>query len=318
MYKYFAKRVLISMLVFLGVTFLVYLLSTLMPGSPVTLMVTPEMTPDQVAQLEHNMGVDQPVVARYATWITNFFSGNLGTSYIYKRAVNDLISQRILPTVSLALISLTLAVLVAIPLGVLAAYKPYSAFDYTFSGVSFLGVAMPEFFTALVLIYIFSIRLNILPSSGMHAANDSSFSSIVLYAIMPTVVVTFSRLGSLIRQTRSAMLEVLNEDFVRTDRAMGYGEGAVLLHALRNALIPIVTIIGNSLPAVISGSVIVETVFARPGIGMLMVSAINNRDYPVIVAITTLIAIVVLVCNIVVDFVYTLLDPRIRHESAKG
>ena len=124
MYKYFAKRVLISMLVFLGVTFLVYLLSTLMPGSPVTLMVTPEMTPDQVAQLEHNMGVDQPVVARYATWITNFFSGNLGTSYIYKRAVNDLISQRILPTVSLALISLTLAVLVAIPLGVLAAYKP--------------------------------------------------------------------------------------------------------------------------------------------------------------------------------------------------
>lgn len=315
MQKYFLKRILVSIIVFFGVTVLVYFLSTLMPGSPAASMITPEMTNEQVAELERQMGLDKPFLVRYFTWLSNFFKGNLGTSYLYKRSVNDLIKVRILPTVSLALISIVLAVMIAVPFGVLAAYKPYTVADYLFSGVSFLGVAMPEFFSALVAVYFLSIRLQLLPSSGMHAINDSSIGSLIKYAIMPTAVVTFSRLGSLIRQTRSAMLEVLNEDFIRTDRAMGYGEGIVLLHALRNALIPIVTIIGNSLGALIAGSVVVETIFARPGIGMLLVQAITERDYPVIVAIATLIAISVLVCNIIVDFVYTLLDPRIRHES---
>ena len=315
MRNYFLKRVMVSIVVFIGVTLLVYFLSTLMPGSPAASLITPEMTEEQVAELERQMGLDQPFITRYITWLTNFFKGNLGTSLLYKRSVNELIQIRIMPTLSLALASLVLALMIAIPLGVLAAYKPYTLADYLFSGVSFLGVAMPEFFSALIAIYFFSIRWQLLPSSGMHAVNDDGLGSLIVYAIMPTAVVTFSRLGSFIRQTRSAMLEVLNEDFVRTDRAMGYSEGQVLMHALRNALIPIVTIVGNSLGGLIAGSVVVETIFARPGIGMLLVTAITDRDYPVIVAISTLIAACVLVCNIIVDFVYTLLDPRVRHNS---
>lgn len=313
MTKYFLKRAAVSLVVLIGVTFLVYVLSTFMEGSPVTLMITPDMTTEQVAELEKSMGLDQPVLVRYWTWLTNFLQGNLGTSYTYKTAVSDLLLERLRPTVTLTVASLVLAVLIAIPAGTLAAYKPYSVFDYALSGVAFTGAAMPDFFIALVAIYIFGLKLNLLPTAGMHAAGDTSPASYIRYAILPVCVLAVCALGSLIRQTRSAVLEVLSEDFVRTDRAMGYSEFQVVMHALRNALIPIVTSIGNMIPFVIGGSVVVETTFSWPGIGKLLVSSITARDYPLIVAIATMIAAAVLAANILVDFIYTLLDPRITH-----
>lgn len=318
MTKYFLKRAAVSLLVLVGVTFLVYVLSTFMDGSPVTLMITPEMTVEQVAELEKSMGLDQPVLVRYWTWLTNFARGNLGTSYTYKTAVSSLLLERLPPTLTLTLSSIALAVLIAVPAGTIAAYKPNSVFDYVLSGVSFVGTAMPDFFTALVAIYIFGLQLGILPTAGMHAAGDESLGSYFRYAILPVCVLAFCLAGSLIRQTRSAVLEVMGEDFMRTDRAMGYSEPQVVLHALRNALIPIVTSVGNMVPFVIGGSVVIETTFSWPGIGKLLVSSITARDYPLIVAIATLIAAAVLAANILVDFIYTLLDPRITHVKKSG
>ena len=311
--KYLIKRIAVSLVVLIGITFLVYWISTLMDGSPASLLITPDMTVEQVEELEQSMGLDQPVLVRYWTWLVNFFKGNLGTSYNYRMPVTDLIAERLKPTLILTLSALVVAVLIAIPAGTLAAYKPYSIFDYAFSGISFLGAATPAFFMGLLVIYIFGLVLGILPTSGMHAVGDESLGSYIRYAILPVGTLAFGLLGSLIRQTRSAVLEVMNEDFIRTDRAQGYGEGRVIIHALRNALIPIVTSIGNMVPFLIGGSMVVETTFGYPGIGRLMTSSITARDYPVIVSITTLIAVAVLATNIVVDIIYTLLDPRVTH-----
>lgn len=313
MLKYFLKRIGISLLVLLGVTFLVFFMANQMEGNPATMMITPEMTQEQVAELERSMGLDQPIITRYFAWLQNFLRGNFGISYNFKISVNKLIAERLRPTLILTVSSCLIAILIAVPAGTIAAYKPYSLFDYSLSGVSFLGAAAPDFFIALVAIYFLGLKLNILPTSGMHAAGDESLSSYVRYAIMPVLVLSFRLLGSLTRQTRSAVLEVMSEDFIRTDRALGYSEPQVVMHALRNALIPIVTNIGGMIPFCIGGSVVLENVFGWPGIGKLLVNSVTNRDYPVIVAVSTLIAVAVLGSNILVDFIFTLLDPRITH-----
>ncbi|MDO4332718.1 MAG: ABC transporter permease [Eubacteriales bacterium] len=315
MRKFLLKRFLILIPVFFGVTFLVFLLSNLAPGSPVDAMITPDMNEAQIQDLTLRMGLDQPIVVQYAKWLGRMVRGDLGYSYRTKTAVTGVIGERIGPTLVLTGTVLILSIAVGVALGVIAAYKPYTFWDYLASGISFVGSGVPSFFLALVLIYFFSVKLRLLPTGGMYTnAATESLADLARHMVLPVIVLTMSISGGYIRQSRSAMLEVLGEEYVKMARARGIKERVVLLrHALRNAMLPIVTAIAMSIPFLVGGSVITEQVFGWPGMGSLMVISISNRDYPVIMGITVYITIAVLAVNVIVDILYALLDPKIRN-----
>ena len=315
MTKYIIKRFLIAIPVFLGITVLVYFMSSMTSGSPAKMILQgPNTTAEDIAELEERLGLDQPVYIQYARWAGEMFRGNLGMSYRTNRPVTDMIAERIGPTLVLTLTSLAISLLISIPLGTLAAYKPYTGWDYVSSGFAFFGAAMPAFFAALVFIYIFCVQLHWLPTGGMYDSGGAhTLGALLRHLILPAVTLAISQMGSYIRQVRSSVLEVLNEDYVRTARSKGLGERAVVfVHAMRNALIPVVTQVGMSVPFLVGGAVVTEQIFGWPGLGSLMVQSIGYRDYPTIMGITTVIALAVLVCNLLVDIIYGLLDPRIR------
>lgn len=315
MRKFLLKRFLILIPVFFGVTFLVFLLSNLAPGSPVDAMITPDMNEAQIQDLTLRMGLDQPIAVQYAKWLGRMVRGDFGYSYRTKTAVTGVIGERIGPTLVLTGTVLILSIVLGVVLGVIAAYKPYTFWDYLASGISFVGSGVPSFFLALVLIYFFSVKLHLLPTGGMYTnAATESLADLARHMVLPVIVLTMSISGGYIRQSRSAMLEVLGEEYVKMARARGIKERVVLLrHALRNAMLPIVTAIAMSIPFLVGGSVITEQVFGWPGMGSLMVISISNRDYPVIMGITVYITIAVLAVNVIVDILYALLDPKIRN-----
>jgi peptide/nickel transport system permease protein len=314
MAQYLIKRILISIVVFFGITIGVFFLSYMAPGSPIQMLTDPTMTTERVEELEQSFGLDQPIYVQYGKWLSELLHGNFGYSYASQTPVGDILSQRMQPTLILMITSIVLAVIIAIPLGILSAYKPYSIFDYISSGIAFLGAGIPTFFISLICIYVFSVQLNILPITGMNTAGVNSLADTLKHMIMPVGVLTFSMLGSLVRQARSSMLEVINDDYIRTARAKGLTESKVLFkHAFRNALIPIVTQIGTTIPYIIGGSVVIEQMFGWAGIGSLLVTAISQRDYPIIMAVTVVISVAVLICNILIDIIYTILDPRIKY-----
>lgn len=315
MRKFLLKRFLILIPVFFGVTFLVFLLSNLAPGSPVDAMITPDMNEAQIQDLTLRMGLDQPIAVQYAKWLGRMVRGDFGYSYRTKTAVTGVIGERIGPTLVLTGTVLILSIVLGVVLGVIAAYKPYTFWDYLASGISFVGSGVPSFFLALVLIYFFSVKLHLLPTGGMYTnAATESLADLARHMVLPVIVLTLSISGGYIRQSRSAMLEVLGEEYVKMARARGIKERVVLLrHALRNAMLPIVTAIAMSIPFLVGGSVITEQVFGWPGMGSLMVISISNRDYPVIMGITVYITIAVLAVNVIVDILYALLDPKIRN-----
>lgn len=318
MVKYIIKRLLIALVTFFGITVLVYVLASLAPGSPVEMILagTNNLTENDVARLEAQMGLDQPIYVQYFIWLKNVLAGNLGTSYRTMRPVAEMVAERIAPTLMLTVAALVLAILVAVPLGILSAHKPYSIWDYASSVFAFIGAATPNFFAAMILIFIFSIRLGILPTSGMYDAGSTPTLSMLLqHMILPVVTLMLQYVGIYTRHMRSSMMEVLNDDYIRTARAKGLREKSVISkHALKNALIPLVTQIGLSLPALIGGAIITEQVFSWPGMGTLMVQSINYRDYPTIMGITVLIAGFVLIGNIVIDLFYGVLDPRVARK----
>ncbi|MBD5460287.1 MAG: ABC transporter permease [Lachnospiraceae bacterium] len=316
--KYIIKRLLIAAVTFFGITVLVYILASMAPGSPVEMILagTSNLTQDDVARLEAQMGLDQPVYVQYMIWLKNVLQGNLGVSYRTMRPVTEMLAERIGPTLMLTVTALVLAILIAMPLGIVAAYRPYSPWDYASSVFSFIGAATPNFFAAMILVYLFSIKLGILPASGMYDAGaKESLSMLLRHMILPVITLMLQYVGIYTRHMRSSMLEVLGDDYVRTARAKGLRERAVIfIHALRNALIPLVTQVGLSLPALIGGAIITEQVFSWPGMGTLMVQSINYRDYPTIMGITVLIAGFVLIGNIVIDLFYGVLDPRVSRK----
>lgn len=301
--------------VFFGMTALVFFLSNMTPGSPIDAMITPEMNVEDIAILEHKMGLDQPIYIQYFKWLGRLFQGDLGNSYRTGQPVIRAIAERVGPTLILTLTVLVLAILVGVFLGVVAACKPYSFWDTLASGLSFLGSSMPGFFVALILIYVFAVKLGWLPTGGMYTnANTHSFGDFSKHLILPVVSMALASAGNYIRQTRSAMLEVMGEEYVKMARAKGMREQVVLyVHALRNAMLPIVTCIGMSVPGLVGGAVIIEQIFGWPGMGSLMVLSVTYRDYPVIMGITMYITIAVLLTNLAMDFVYAVLDPRIRN-----
>ncbi len=314
MLKYIMKRLLIAIPTFFGITILVYFLSSLAPGSPLEmLMADPMATKEDMEALRAQLGLDQPVIVQYMRWLQSLLQGNLGTSYRTNLPVMGMVLERLGPTLILTLTSTVFSVLIAVPLGIMSAYKPYSPWDYISSGLSFVGASTPTFFTGLVMIYAFAVKMQILPMGGMYDSGVETVASMARHIVLPGLTLTVFNVGSLLRQTRGSMMEVFTEDYIRTARAKGLKELRVVIsHGLRNSLIPVVTVLSTMIPFLFGGAVVAEQVFSWPGLGSLMVQSINSRDYPTIMGITVVIAAAVLMGNIITDIAYSLLDPKIR------
>lgn len=279
------------------------------------MLVQPEtrVSAEELAEIEHRMGLDKPVIIQYFYWLKNLLMGNFGTSYSQHRPVLELIKARIGPTLLLSFSALLVGVLISVPLGMIAGYKSYSGWDYGSTILAFAGQAAPNFFVALLLIYIFAVKLKVLPVSGMYDAGSSgSVGELLRHMCMPCLALAFQHIGIYTRQMRNSMAECMSDDYVRTARAKGVSERKLLFkHVLRNALLPLVTQVGLSLAMLAGGAIVTEQVFSWPGMGTLMLNAIKGRDYPLIMGITVVISLVVLIGNLVVDLIYRALDPRI-------
>ena len=313
--RYLVKRILVIIPVFLCITIFVFVLSNMAPGSPLDLLrANGGLSEERYEQLEKQLGLDKPVIVRYAVWLGDLVTGDLGTSTRTQSDVSALIADRIGPTLILSGTSVLIAVIVAIPLGTMAAKKPYSLWDNASSVLCFLGSSIPNFFIALVLVYFISVKLGWLPATGMWYKNDPhTLGNLAVHLVMPVIVLVIQTLANLLKQTRSAMLEVFNEEYIKTARSKGLPEGVVTIkHVLRNALIPIVTTLSLEIPFLVGGAAVTEQIFAWPGMGTLMVTSINQRDYNTIMGCTVVIAVCVLVVNLLLDVVYAFLDPRIR------
>lgn len=316
-YRYIIKRLLTAIPTFLGITVLVYVVASMAPSSPLEILFNdPMATKAEMEEMSRKLGLDQPVIIQYLRWLAELLRGNLGTSIRTNGQVTAMILERVGPTLILTGTAMLLTAVIGLPLGIMSAYKPYSKWDYVSSGFSFIGSAMPNFFAALVLIYLLCVKVKVFPTSGMYDTSGMKTLPMFLHhLVLPSVVLAIQQIGSLIRQCRGSMLEVLQDDYVRTARAKGLRERPVLIsHALRNAWIPLVTWFGMQIPFLIGGAVVTEQIFGWPGLGTLMVQSINARDYPVIMGITVFIAVAVLVGNLIVDLIYGLLDPRIRYD----
>lgn len=315
--KYVVRRLLLSIITFFGITIVVFMLSSLATGSPLdALMADPGMTAEEAQRRAEQLGINRPLYIQYFSWLAALLRGDMGYSFRTFQKVSTMIGERIGPSLLLTVSAIVIAYSIALPLGVLSATKPYSVRDYLSTGFAFLAAATPSFFVGILLILIFTVKLNLLPMGGMYdSGGPHSVLSLARHLILPAIVLAFQQIGSTMRYVRGSMLEVLDEDYVRTARAKGLKERAVIVaHAFRNALIPVVTNFGLSIPFLVGGAVVTEQVFSWPGLGNLMVISISYRDYPVIMGITVVISIAVLLGNIAVDLIYGLLDPRIRNQ----
>ena len=315
MAQYIRRRLITAIPVFFGITMLVFLLVDLAPGDLTDLMGEGAASTVEQAAMEAAVGLDQPLPVRYLLWLAGLFRGDLGRSYHYGQDVSDLIVQRIGPSLLLTGTGVVLTVAIAVPLGVAAAWKPKGAWDRLSHLFTISGSAVPGFFLALVAIYLFSVRLGWLPSSGMYrSVGGGDMADLLRHLILPAGVVGVSNVGSILRQTQSACLEVLGEDYIITARAKGLREGVVVVrHALGSALIPVLTSILTHIPHIIGGSVVVERIFGWPGMGSLMFSAVSGRDYNVVMGGTVVMALAVLLTSLLLDVVYGLVDPRVRY-----
>ena len=313
--RYVLKRLLTAIVAFIGITIIAYILASMMPGSPLDLLIQPEsgISKEELELIRHRMGLDRPVYIQYFYWFGNLLRGNLGVSYSQHRPVWELISSRIGPTLLLSLSAMAVAMLVSIPLGMIAGYKSYSGWDYGSTIFAFIGQAAPNFFVAMLLIYFLAVKLKLLPVSGMYTSGSSgTIPDMLRHMCMPCLAIAFQHIGIYTRQMRNSVVECLTDDYVRTARAKGMSERIVLFrHVLRNALLPLVTQAGLSLGMLVGGAIITEQIFSWPGMGTLMLKAIQGRDYPLIMGITVVIAVMVLIGNILIDLIYRLLDPRI-------
>ena len=315
MFRYILKRLLYAIPVFLGITFVIYTLINLAPGGPLSVLAASgEMSLSDLEALKISMGLDKPIVIRYFIWLGDLLHGDFGISYRTSQEVSLMISQRIMPSLMLTGTGILAAMLVGVPLGIISAYKPNSVWDHISTFISFIGASVPNFFLSLLLIYVLAVKLKWFPTSGMQSSGMSgNLLDLLHHLALPAFVCGIQPIGNYIKQTRSSVLEVLNEEYIKTARSKGLTNVAIVLkHAFRNALIPIVTTISLSIPFLIGGAVVTEQIFAWPGIGSLMITAITSRDYPVIMGVAVLICGVVLVANLILDLIYAALDPRIK------
>ena len=312
MLAYAARRVLATIPVMAVVALFVFSLLYIAPGDPAAIIAGDQATPEQVAHIRAGLGLDRPFLIRFGEWAWQIAHGDLGRSIFTNLPVATMIQQRIEPTLSLMALTLVLSVVIAVPLGVLAAWKHGSLLDRLIMLGAVLGFSVPVFVVGYLLAYVFALRLGWLPVQGF-VPISRGFWPFLRTLILPSVALGGIYIALIARITRAAMLDVLSQDYVRTAKAKGLGQGAVLfVHALKNAAVPIVTVIGLGMALLIGGAVVTETVFAIPGLGRLTVDAILRRDYPVIQGVVLLFSFTYVLVNLVVDLLYTVFDPRIR------
>ncbi len=312
--RYLLSRLFQSIALVVVVSIVMFALISSAPGGP-AILYQEDVTEEMAATMRRNLGLDDPIVVQYGSWAARMLSGDAGTSMSNSRPVATLIGQRFGATATLALASLGLALVVAIPIGVVSAVRRNGWFDRIATVIAFMGVSIPNFWLGIMMIILFSVTLGWLPSGGTGATDGGDALTRLRHLIMPALVLGTSTMAQLTRYTRSSMITVMREDYVRTARAKGVPERTVLSrHALRNGLIPVLTVVGVLMPRLFSGAAITESIFAWPGLGRLAVDAALQRDFPVIMALTLVVSVLVIIASLVVDLLYAVIDPRIRYD----
>jgi peptide/nickel transport system permease protein len=313
MLAYIGRRLLATLPVMAVVAVFVFSMLRLTPGDPASIIAGAAATSQDIVEIRQKLGLDRPIVSQFFIWLGHVLSGDFGESFFYKKRVAELIADRVGPTLSLATLTMALSILIAVPLGVVAAYRQGTWLDRIVMGFSVLGFSVPVFVIGYALIYVFSIRLNWLPVQGYQPLVEG-FGGFVQRLILPSLTLSVIYIALIARITRTSVLEVLGEDYIRTARAKGLTDRVVLMrHALRNAAVPIVTVIGLGIALLIGGVVVTESVFSIPGLGRLTVDAVLARDYPTVQAVILLFSLAYVLINLLVDVAYPLLDPRIRY-----
>lgn len=313
MFRVLLPRLAQGVVVFLIVSAITFLLVNLAPGGPSAIMRM-DMTADQRAALTARMGLDKPLPVRYGEWLVDVVRGDLGTSLSSEESVSKRIAQRLPNTILLAGVALLVSVALGIPMGVIAALRRNTGIDYVLTLFSVIGLSIPAFWLGIMLILAFSVNWNLLPSSGGASSGlEFSLPDRLAHLIMPAIVLSTTILPSIVRFTRSSLLDVLHQDYIRTATGKGLARSSVVYgHALRNALNPVISVLGTQIPRLFGGAVVTEAVFGWPGMGRLAVEAASGRDYPLIMGITVVIAIVVIATTLLVDLTYAWIDPRVR------
>jgi ABC-type dipeptide/oligopeptide/nickel transport system permease component len=312
---YVLKRLGFAALMLVGVSLILFVLMRLAPGGPEAVLIGGDLSPDAAGQIRHRLGLDRPLGLQYVGWAGAVLRGDLGRSFKTGDPVTALILDRLGPTLQLTAGALALALVVAVPLGVLAAVRRGTVWDTLGTAVSLFGVSFPSFWLGIMLILLFSEVLGLLPPSGLSPyGREADVAARVRHAILPTLTLGLIQMAAFMRFTRSSLLEALRQDYVRTARAKGLAPSRVVWrHALRNALIPVVTVIGLQVGLLLSGAILTETIFSWPGVGNWLIHGVQSRDYPVVQGGILLIAAIVIGVNLVVDMLYGVINPRIRH-----
>lgn len=322
MSRFIVRRLLQAIPLLIVISLLTFLIVEIAPGDASQMYINPESgtDPAYIAQVRRSLGLDEPVYVRYVNWLGKTLSGDLGFSFRTRRPVALEVGDRLPNTLLLGSASLLLSFVIAIPIGVVSALKRYTFIDYFLSTVALAGVSIPIFWVALLLVQVFAIQLDVLPASGMRNVRESytgfpAVFDVLQHMLLPMITLSLAQIAGWSRYQRSALLNVLGQDFIRTARGKGLTERRVLgVHALRNSLIPMVTLVGISVPTVVTGAFITESIFSWPGIGRMGVDAVVGRDYPVIMAVTMMSALLIVIGSLLADLAYAWVDPRIRYE----
>lgn len=316
MVKFIFKKIIYAMPTIVIVSILSFMIIYASPGDPVNMYIKPEMSQVDIRNLKVELGLDGNVLDQYIGWLKNILKGDLGNSLINHRSVSDQIIEKILPTISLMVISLILSLCVSIPLGLISGLNKNKFIDKFISIISYIGISIPGFWLGIMLISLFSLELGMLPSSGMRSLGVDSSLDLIKHFIMPVIVLSIGNIAVFTRYIRINAINQLEEEYVVTARAKGASEYRILFkHILKNCLIPIITIVGMNLSNLVTGSFIIESVFGWPGMGTLGMNAINSRDYPMIMGFTMLACIVLIIGNLIADVLYIFADPRIKGEA---
>lgn len=311
---YIAKRLLMTVPVLFGMSLLVFGLIHMVPGDPARVMLGLTATPENIATLRQQLGLDRPLWRQYLTWLWDVLHGDLGTDFRSHEPLTEMLLSRLPVTLELTVLAVLIAVAIAIPLGVVAASRRRGATDITASSLSLVGISVPDFWLGVLLILLVSLKLDWLPPSGYRPVEEGLLQNL-RYMALPALTLAISMSAVLMRTTRAAMLEVLDQDFIKFARAKGMRERLVIYkHALRNASIPIVTVLGLQFGYLLGGAVIVETMFSLPGIGRMTLNAVNTRSYPIVQGGILVIGLLFMLVNLATDLLYALLNPRIRYE----
>lgn len=317
MIKMILKRIFQLIPVLLITMSMTFVITRVLPGNPAVSILGPQATAEDIAKMEEEMGLHDPMPVQYINYMKRILTGDLGTSYRYNRPVADLIFEKLPNTLQIALASLIIALLIGVPVGIISAVKQYSLFDYISMIAALIGVSMPSFWLGLMLVLIFSVNLGWFPTMGMGAISNG-IGDVISHLFLPSLCLSFGSMANFARISRSSMLEVIDQDYMKAVRAKGIRENVVIIkHGLKNALPPIVTVLGMRIAALMTGAIMIETIFSWPGIGRLIVDAINNNDFEMIQGTVLFMAILYVTVNLVVDIIYLYINPKVSYESER-